>query len=457
MRAPLVPLIFLLFLTGCARIAPAEPWNVLLITIDTLRADYLGCYGGNRALTPNLDRLAAEGTLFTDAYTAMPITLPSHTSIMTGLYPRHHGVLSHAYTLGQKFRTAAQIFRDAGYQTIAFISSHVLDPRYGLSRGFDFYWKRYDYDAKRAEAIRQESGFDILTEAVENWSDRGATQPYFAWIHWFHPHKPYDPPPPWRALYDKREDRSVNADVATFEKLWFGEIDLPQETIDRFRDLYAGEVTYTDQQVGIALAHLRKAGLLDHTIVVVIADHGEMLYEHDRYFGHDVMLYDPSIRVPFLIWAPGLVPAGTMVSATARSVDILPTILELAGLPPVAGAIDGRSLVEAIEGESIGDVPVFAELFPPKENWKCEPRHAVRAGGWKLIREDGVEGGALFHVDADPGETENLFGRGGAKRDEMETLLKAQMDVGVSTEKPRLSPAEERRLRALGYLGGNDR
>lgn len=445
--------VLLVFPSACGRQGGGAPWNVLLITIDTLRADRLGCYGGAGVLTPNLDRLAAEGILFANAFAAMPITLPSHTSIMTGLYPRHHGVLSHAYTLAEEHRTAAELFHDQNYQTIAFVSSHVLDSGYGLDQGFDVYWERFQYDPKEANRIRQRSGFDILTEAVINWSDRAAVEPFFAWVHWFHPHKPYQPPPPFGKLYDHRRDKTLQADVETFEEAWKGTIELAAGEVEELRRLYDGEVAYTDQQVGIALGHLQEKGLLDRTIVVVTADHGEMLYERERYFGHDIMLFDPSIRVPLILWAPGLVPAGKIIDTTVRSVDLLPTLAKLTGYDVPEGAVDGRSFLPAIQGDEMPDVPILAELFPPKKEWKTEPRHSVQMKEWKLIRIDGEESPALYNLKDDPGETNDLAGADEKELDKLEGLLQKLTEVDVRMREGDLSPEEERRLRALGYLG----
>ncbi len=446
-------MISLIFPSACGRKGENLPWNVLLITIDTLRADRLGCYGGSRVLTPNLDRLAAEGTLFGNAYAAMPITLPSHTSIMTGLYPRHHGVLSHAYKLAPEYLTAAEFFRDQGYGTVAFVSSHVLDSDYGIDQGFDFYWKRYLFDPREANRIRQESGFDILTEAIMNWADMDGKEPFFAWVHWFHPHKPYQPPPPFRSLYDHRRDKSLQANIETLEQVWKGEINLADREVEELRSLYDGEVAYSDQQVGLALSHLEKKGLLDRTIIVVTADHGEMLYEQDRYFGHDIMLFEPSIRVPLILWAPGLIPAGQVLDTRVRSVDILPTLAKLTGYDLPEGELDGRSFIPALQGDDMPDVPVFAELFPPKEGWKSEPRHSVQFEDWKLIRIDGKESPELYHLIDDPGETADLAGAGEENLEKLESLLEKLTTVDVRERDRDLSPEEERRLRALGYLG----
>ena len=444
----------LLATAGCG--GGGEPWNVLLITIDTLRADRLGCYGGNTAMTPNIDRLAREGSLFGNSFAAMPITLPSHATILTGLYPRHHGVLSHAYTLDPAVTTFPEILRARGYQTVAFVSSHVLDTKYGIDQGFDLYWKRYDFDPEEAKRIRQESGFDILTEAVEMWADFGMNEPFFAWVHWFHPHKPYEPPPPYDLKYARGASgirEMPAADVETLRRVWEGEIDLAAEEVAHIRNLYDGEVSYTDRQVGLILRHLADGGHLDRTIVIVTADHGEMLYEKERYFGHDIMLYDPSIRVPLILWAPGLVPGGQALETTVRSVDLVPTLLDLLGIDDGGIETDGRSFAPALRGKPLPDAPGLAELFPPREGWKSEPGHSVQLGEWKLIRVDGEDQAELYRLDIDPAEAENLAGKESRKLAEMERVLEDLMDVDVQLRERGLTAAEVEMLKALGYIG----
>jgi len=447
-------LIAMVLFVQCGR--DARPWSVVLVTVDTLRPDRLGCYGGTGARTPCADRLAREGCLFTSSFCSIPITLPSHTSILTGLYPRYHEVLSHGFTLDPAFTTLPEILTDHGYQTAAFISSHVLDNKYGISQGFDLYWQRYRFvPPKMAKEILLAEAKDVLTEAVIQWSEIDLDEPFFLWLHWFHPHKPYEPPPPWRTLHDPNPESELKADVKTLEQVWKGELEIDAEERDRIRMLYDGEVAFSDQQLAAVLEHLEEMGRLDRTIVVFTADHGEVLYEHERYFGHDIMLYDPSLQVPLLIWAPGLVPGGALSETTVRNIDIMPTLLDLLGIPLGDVEIEGRSFAAALQGETLPDVPVFAELFPPREDWKSEPRHAVRYGPWKLITIDGRETEPeLYHLDTDPGETENIALADSAKAAELLALLRLWMEKNpqVTDRFPDLSADEIENLRSLGYI-----
>ncbi|MFH1679350.1 MAG: sulfatase [Candidatus Eisenbacteria bacterium] len=453
-RSPVLILsLFLLLFPSCAG-REGEPRNVLLITVDTLRADRLGCYGGIAARTPSIDRLARDGTLFTNAFCSIPITLPSHTSILTGLYPRTHKVLSHGYTLAPEYETLAEVLGENGFRTAAFVSSHVLDDQYGLSQGFEIYWERYNYGNKRSEEAAEKTGGDLLTLAAIDWTRFEMKEPFFLWLHWFHPHKPYDPPGKMRAAYDTNPGSPLEADVTTLQKVWQGEIDLPESEVERFRSLYAGEVAFTDRQVGTILSRLEELGVSENTLVVFTADHGEVLYEHDRYFGHDIMLYEPSLRVPLLLAGPGLPEGGRILDTTVRNIDLFPTILELAGIRADSPALEGRSFVPALHGEPMPDAPVFAEVFPPKEVWKSEPRHTVRFEEWKLITRDGTDAAELFDLAADPTESRNRSEDAVDKRSEMERLFREWVlehgeETGVY---PELSEEERENLKALGYI-----
>lgn len=440
--------------TGCS-FGRKKPWNIILISIDTLRADHIGAYGGPVARTPVIDRLAGEGTIFTDAYCSIPITLPSHTSILTGQYPRTHQVLSHGFTLADERVSIAEVLKENGYRTAAFISSHVLDNKYGISQGFEFYWERYNYDMKRVKNLLMTTGEDLLTTTAVDWIRTGQKEPFFLWVHWFHPHKPYDPPPPMRLAYDPDPENLLAADVPTLKRVWKGELEPTEEDIDRFRMLYAGEVAYVDRQVGILLDRMESMGILDHTIVILTADHGEVLYEHDRYFGHDIMLYDPSLRVPLIMTVPDLANRAKISDATVRNIDLMPTLLDILDIPADPYGLEGRSFLAALRGETLKDVPVFAEVYPPKEEWKSLPRHAVQYGGWKLITIDGTDGKQLYQLDVDPQEIENLAEKETEQLALMERMLYdwMQSDSGSDIDYPVLSEEERNNLRNLGYIG----
>jgi arylsulfatase A-like enzyme len=286
--------------------------NVLLITIDTLRADRVGAYGHAARLTPTLDRLAREGVRFVHTYAHAPLTLPSHASLVTGSYPTRTGVHDNGtFQLGEG-PTLATALHAVGYRTGAFIGAFVLDARFGLNRGFDTYDDRLVGSSADWEVVER-SAEQVLEPALQ-WivagTQRADTVPFFAWLHLYDPHEPYAPPEPYRSRYAG--------------------------------DLYAGEIAYADAALGGFLDKMRGGNLLTNTLVVAAADHGESLGEHGERT-HGLFAYDATLRVPLLIWAPARLPA-RIVSGTTRLVDVTPTILDLVGAPPLGG-IDGRSLV----------------------------------------------------------------------------------------------------------------
>ncbi len=458
---------------GCGA-SKRKPKNVLLITIDTLRADRIGAYGDPSTRTPSIDELARRGTLFESAHSPIPLTLPSHTSIMTGLYPRTHLVLSHAYTLAPERVTLAEIFKEHGYSTAAFVSSHVLDKSYGLNQGFETFWERWHLLGDVTEALTA-SGFELTAKAARLWiKERPAEKPFFAWVHLFQPHKPYSPPAPLAKLYDPGYAGAIVADVPTLVGIWEQKRALAPEDLRHIQALYQGEVTTADREVGRIVDLLEREGIMKDTIVIVTSDHGEMLYEHDCYFGHDIMLYEPAITVPLVFFGDGVFPAGAIARQDARLIDLAPTILESAGLShEFLGAIDGLSLLPPVWREGKGAArrwgpkqlagekgarasdTLFAEIFPPKPGWKVEPRHALRTPNWKLIMEDSVDARELYDLASDPRELADLV----LTEPDASSRLFAAWDAwraskqeNFKTTFPDLDAETVENLKSLGYI-----
>src|SRR5262249_28331086 len=285
--------------------------NVLLVTIDTLRADHVGAYGSTAGLTPTLDRLAREGVPFEHAYAHVPLTLPSHTSPLTALYPTQHGGHDNGAFRPGDLPTLATALQSAKYRTAAFVGAFVLDARFGLNRGFDTYDDRLAGSSADLEVV-QRTAEQVLEPAFQwiqgNHQSPITNQPFFAWVHLYDPHEPYAAPEPYRSRYTT--------------------------------DPYAGEVAYTDASLGSFLERLRANGHLSNTLVVVAADHGESLGDHGERT-HGLFAYDATLRVPLVMWAPPrLAPA--VATFPARLVDVAPTILDLVGAAPFAKA-DGRT------------------------------------------------------------------------------------------------------------------
>ncbi len=402
--------------------APRSRDNVLLITLDTTRADRLGCYGHARARTRHLDRLAAEGVRFAAAFSPAPITLPSHASILTGLDPPSHGVRNNGnFYLGDGFETLATVLKREGYRTAAFVSSFILDRRYGLARGFDVYDDAMQGAQPQVVALEAERRGDRTALELSRWLESQGTSPqapFFVWLHLYDPHEPYRPPPPFR---------------------------------DAFADSpYDGEVAFDDAIVASVLDKLAQLGLRDRTIVAVIGDHGESLGDHGEET-HSMFLYEAAIRVPFLLWRPGAVPAGRVVRAPVRAIDLAPTLLDLVGAPPLPRT-NGRSLVPVIRGEETRTPPaVYAETYLPQLYMNWAPLRALRDERFKLIEAPRPE---LYDLERDPGEQKNLYAEQPATVSAMRKALDAvtggsQGTMAVAS----LDREAMEKLAALGYVG----
>ena len=398
--------------------------DVVLVTLDTTRPDRLGCYGGPVA-TPAVDALAARGVRFDAAIAVAPITLPAHASILTGLYPPSNGVRSNGeYRLGPGPATLAELLRATGRKTGAFVSAFVLDGRYGLGRGFDTYDDRVS--AAKGPSFpsgTQERRADATTDAALAWVARQKKgDRIFLWVHYFDPHAPYDAPEPWTSRFPGRP--------------------------------YLAEIAFVDGQIGRLAKGLASAGRLESALVVVVGDHGESLGEHGE-TTHGVFVYDSTVRVPLLLRPPGGLPKPAVVADRVVSqVDLLPTILDLLGLPDRAER-DGVSLLApAAPGRA-----VYAESLMPYLDFGWAPLHALRRRDAKVVFAPRPE---YYELAADPAEARNLAAApGGLPRGgrELAADLRGRLDAWsrrpVPTEQVPLSEEERARLASLGYLTGS--
>ena len=399
---------------------PARP-NVLLVTIDTLRADHLGCYGHAGAATPVLDGLAARGARFPTAIAHVPLTTPSHASILTGLTPLRHGVRDNGdFVLPDGVPTLAEAFHDAGYRSAAFVSGFPLDHRFGLARGFDVYDDRLPKgdDPRRSAYVERFAG--QTTAAAKAWLNGGPPDPWFLWVHYFDPHAPYEPPPDVAARFPGRG--------------------------------YDGEVAFVDAQLGGLLATVDGKGLGARTLVLVTADHGEALGEHGEET-HGVFVYDATLRVPWIMAGPG-VPKGAVPPVVARGIDVAPTLLDLAGAIPARAPMEGRSLAPALRGQAMSDEPAYAESLFARLRLGWAPLHAWRTARYKLIDAPRPE---LFALEADHGETRNAAATQPDVADTMRRALQAALAARPPDASADAGPDADERLRALGYIGGTHR
>lgn len=319
--------------------------NVLLITVDTLRADHLGCYGYDKTTTPNLDALAKDGAVFEFTMAPKGSTWPSLATILTGLYPVTHGVRVNGMHLDSKHDTLAELLKPAGYAGAVFIAN-----------GGNQAWEGFDTLVK----VKEEPRDRVLTDAALEWLDGNADKKFFLWLHYFAPHGPYEPPKEFHTFTDPNYKGDIDGSYDALTRVFVRKRDLSPEDLAYVKGLYDGEVAFTDHEIGRVIDKVASLGILDDTMVVFSADHGEELYDHHYYFHHQASLYEGVLRVPLIVRWPEKVQAGRKITQPVSLADIAPTILELLGMDRPA-VMEGISLVPAIAGEPLERGPVFGE------------------------------------------------------------------------------------------------
>jgi len=399
-----------------------QPLNVVVITIDTLRADHLGCYGYPKIATPNLDRLASQGVLFENAVAQTPLTPPSHASMFTGTNPNVHQVRgTGGFVLDASKVTLAEVLQQRGWQTAAFVGAPVLKRTFGLNQGFETYDDRMPEPDPSKTSLENPSlrAGTVVDRAVE-WLDRHAgPKPFLLWVHVYDPHAPLDPPSPFRERYAGRP--------------------------------YDGEIAYVDQEIGRLFENIAKKSSPQQTVVVVMSDHGESLSEHGEY-SHGVFLYDATLHIPWIMTGPGL-PAAQRVKEQARTIDLLPTLLGVIG-GEVPAASQGSSLLPALAGKPVETTYSYAETLYPKINMGWAELRGIRSSKWKYIRAPRSE---LYDLETDPGEVSNVLEshRDEAKRLEGELARLTATGEGKPAERvdmKSINAETEKQLRSLGYV-----
>ncbi|MAB80748.1 MAG: hypothetical protein CMJ89_15475 [Planctomycetes bacterium] len=417
-------LAFLAGACGGSQGSDAAPPNLLLVTLDTTRADHLGCYGYEAADTPTLDGLAARGTLFEQAYTPAPMTLPAHATMFSGLLPPQHGArVNGEHRLAEDVPTLAERLAARGFRTGAFVAAFVLDGTFGLDRGFE----RYDddlsgaYVQEVAEHLSLYRAGEQVVDAALDWlDDEPATgagaRPFFAWVHLYDAHYP------WHAHDEEGQEGT-----------------------------YDGEISYVDGQVARLLAFLEAGGLAENTLVVAVADHGEGLGDHGE-IEHGYLLNEEVLRVPWIMAGPG-VGAGLRVSALVSLEDLMPTVLELFGLPRPPG-LPGQSLARALDGQTIESTPSYAETDLPWASYRWAPQRSLTTQQFKYVRTPQAE---LYDRTNDRAELSNLVEVRPKVRAELEARLrKMENNLGErASEATSLSQTELDSLAALGYVAGD--
>jgi arylsulfatase A-like enzyme/Tfp pilus assembly protein PilF len=405
--------------------AHAPPPSVVLITIDTVRADHLGCYGYRRIETPSIDQLASEGIRFEHAYAQVPLTLPSHTVIMTGTYPMFNGVRDLTSPgLTTTLPTLAEIFQKNGYRTAAFVSSFVLNSMWGLKRGFEVYDDETDQarGASSSPSLLERRG-DRTMERALAWLDSHADRPFFLWVHLYDPHSPYRPPEPYFSRYAGH--------------------------------LYDGEIAFDDAQLALLFARLRQLKLYDGALIVLTSDHGESLGEHGE-AEHGFFIYNATVHVPLIVKLPGASHGSRVVADPAGLVDLAPTIAELCRIPRrFTQSFQGHPLVGVQEHEGAPSAPaVYAESYYPRNTFGWHELRALITSQYKYINTTRAE---LYDLERDSDEMHDLAAGqsalAAALRDELQALEGRFTNTSLAQNPSPLDSETLEKLRSLGYVG----
>jgi len=423
-------------LRAAAQTPPKPALNVVLITIDTLRADHVGCYGYKQIKTPNIDGLAADGVHFERAFAVVPVTLPSHSSMLTGTYPMLSGM--HDFS-GNKLSplqpTLASVLKQAGYQTGAVIGAAVLDSRFGLNQGFDFYYDHFEFSRlDETNLDEMERPGNVVADVALDWLAKNSQKKFFLWMHLYDPHFPYHPPEPYNREYAAQP--------------------------------YDGEIAFADEQVGRLLRFLKEKGIYQNTLIVLCGDHGESLGEHGEKT-HGFFIYNATMHVPLIIRLPAQLPGQLPEKTVARTlanpvslVDIMPTVLGAVGLQ-VPSQVQGHSLLPEIrpdpsapDAQANRERTLYGETFLPRIHFNWSELRGSENTKYHFIDAPRPE---LYDLAKDPGEVHNLFAEKKAVAEEMHAKLAGMIrDYSAGkelAEKSGLDPALMERLKSLGYAG----
>lgn len=447
-----------------AFVQPATGPNVLLISIDTLRPDHLGAYGYERETSPRIDALGAEGAVFESHISSSSWTLPAHAAIFTSLPDSLHGTFDTDRRLDEAFVTLAERFRDGGYTTAGFFAGPYLHPAFGLAQGFERYVNCTSYAAVLDDEAVQEWAMDAevmrrshrditnptVTDAVLEWLPDG-DRPFFAFVHLWDTHFDFVPPAP----YDTQFDPDYTGSVSGVDFLFDPAIDagMPPRDLQHLIALYDGEIAWTDWHVGAIVDALEQRGMLDNTVIAITSDHGTEFFEHGNK-GHRTTLFDELIRVPLVLRYPPSIPAGTRVTLQSRSVDIGPTLLQLAGLPAAEGVL-GSSLMPLALGQVDRDQMAVSELFSVGQQVRT-----LRTPQWKFYDVISLQRQLWADLSADPMEQHLQVvaaDNSGAQLLQRYRAIAADLDarrerLGIAAAGSEVPEDVRQQLRALGYI-----
>ena len=453
--------------------------NVLLLILDTVRADSIDSAIGGKQRTPNIAEVLSQGTKFVNAFTPAPWTLPSHASLFTGLYPYRHKATHGHFKLDATFDTIAERLQSVGYSTAGFSCNPWVSRANGFAQGFDLYQEPF-----RFAETGEDKGGSRATKMIVDWIERHASldesddTPFFLFANFLEAHLPYHPP--WRVLkkLEFTDPGSVNTQftIEQAEQHIIGEEPLTADGLARAQALYRAEIHYLDMQVGEILTSLKKHDLLDDTILIITSDHGEHIGEQ-HLMGHEFSLYESLLRVPLIVRYPARIPVGKRSAVDVSLVDLFPTILEMTNLKDNAYDGKGRSLLESLTAEEAEDRPIFAEYSQPRklvdQYWRGKyPQvdmsrynvaiKSVRMGGYKyILTSDGREG--LYFLSEDPNERRNMSSSLAEKSASLREVVFRELAMPESSAQPRQQEAGSdstseanaeliKRLRSLGYV-----
>jgi len=428
-------------------ISTEERPNILLIAVDTLRADHLKCYGYNKNTSPNIDRLAQKSVLFKNTISQIPVTNPSFASIFTSVYSHEHGA-QNGIPIDKKFTLLAEILKKEGYTTAAFVSGYPLIAKVsGLQRGFDL------YDDKLSTHLHEglspeytERTADQTTDSTVKWINSNIDKKFFLWIHYYDPHAPYKPQPPYNKLFIEKKKESINIPLKKIE--YYSRLDKITDA-NYYISQYDGEIAFTDIYIGRILKKLEELKLTKKTLILFIADHGESLTEHNTYFDHGSNLYDEQIKVPFIINYPSFIPENKIVENQVRTIDVMPTLLDLLGIP-ISKEAKGVSLVPLIFGKQ-QKLPneAYSETFAPEVPLD---KFSLRFKNLKYIFTPKTKVKEFYNLENDPGELVNLIDK---KLPDAKVLEKKLFNwMGKYDKRPNKEVSEtvKEKLKSLGYF-----
>jgi len=421
----LIAFAFFLFLPKdeFSRLRGKKDYNYILISVDTLRADRIGCYGFTGIETPTIDLFAEIGVRFERCIAQTPLTLPSHTSLLTGTPPTFHGVRDNGgFLVPQQLVTLAELFKEQDYQTAAFVAAYVLDSKWGLNQGFDFYFDRFDLSKYKTISLGnvQRRGDKVIDETI-HWLDQNRQNKFFTWVHLYDPHTPYDPPSPFKEKYPKRH--------------------------------YLGEIAYTDHQLGRLWRYLEDNDLVSNTILVFVSDHGESLGEHKE-STHGFFIYQEGIHVPLIFVTPFEKLHGITRSSVVSLVDVMPTILNMADIP-IPSQVQGQSLLPLFMGDEESKSNfAYSETFYPRFHYGWSELTSVQDERFKLIIAPRLE---LYDLLDDPEERNNLLAALPEEARRLKNLaddfMERSSQDAFQLDYSHIDEEARQKLSALGYIG----